>query len=306
MFAMLLALGIGYTLHAKDVQVLPPAPVPKQAVIEVPFELIRGEIIVPVTVNGAGPFWMLLDTGVDPSVVELGTAKSLGLKIAAKGHQGDGGGTSRNLGYETSLPIVQLGGFTATKIDALAIDLSKISTKLGRPIGGVLGYSLFKNRIVQIDYPNRKVRFNTNGASCAAAAQSRPECTKLSFRYKNEILATGVTVDGKPVITNVDTGSNSYFQLTPAAVDKLGLSEDVARAHESSSVGFNGDLKNREGTVSNVTVGTISRNDPTVVFVGKGMGMDKELWDLRIGSAFLKDFVVTLDYQHGHITLSVP
>jgi hypothetical protein len=53
-----------------------------------------------------------------------------------------------------------------------------------------------------------------------------------------------------------------------------------------------------------VTVGTISRNDPTVVFFGKGMGMDKELWDLRIGSAFLKDFVVTLDFRHGEITLT--
>ena len=89
-------------------------------------------------------------------------------------------------------------------------------------------------------------------------------------------------------------------------MDKLGLSEDVARAHESSSVEFNGDLKNREGTVSNIMVGTISRNDPTVVFFGKGMGLDKELWDLRIGSAFLKDFVVTLDYRHGLITLFAP
>jgi len=63
-------------------------------------------------------------------------------------------------------------------------------------------------------------------------------------------------------------------------------------------------LKNREGTVRNVTVGSISRNDPTVVFFGMGMGMDKELWDLRIGSAFLKDFAVTLDFRHGQITLT--
>ncbi len=104
--------------------------------------------------------------------------------------------------------------------------------------------------------------------------------------------------------TNVDTGSNSSFQLSPAAVDKLGLSEDLARAHPSRSVGFNGVLNNREGTVRNVTVGTISVNDPTVVFFGKGMGMDKEPWDLRIGSAFLKDFAVTLDFRHGYITLT--
>ena len=109
----------------------------KQSVIELPFELLHGTIIVPATVNGAGPFWMMLDTGADPSIVELGIAKSAGLKIAASGQQGSGGGTSHNLSYETSLPVVQLGGLTATKIDALAMDLSKLSSTLGRPIGGV-------------------------------------------------------------------------------------------------------------------------------------------------------------------------
>jgi predicted aspartyl protease len=282
-------------------------PVPKQAPIEIPFEFLHGAIIVQATVNGRGPLWMMLDTGADPSIVDLGTAKSVGLEIAGSGQQGSGGGTSPSLSYETSLPLVQLGGLTATKVDALAMDLSKISSKLGRPIGGVLGYSLFKARIVQFDYPDRKVRFYTTAPSCTGSTPSHPaKCTKLSFRYKDDILATGVAVDGKPVTTNVDTGSNSTFQFTPAAVDKLGLTEDVARAHPTSSVGFNGDLKNREGTVRNVTVGAISVNDPTVVFFGKRMGMDKEPWDLRIGSAFLKDFVVTLDYRHGQITLTAP
>jgi hypothetical protein len=64
--------------------------------------------------------------------------------------------------YETSLPVVQLGGLTAIKVDALAMDLSKLSSTVGRPIGGVLGYSLFKTRITQMDYPNRKVRFYKN------------------------------------------------------------------------------------------------------------------------------------------------
>lgn len=281
--------------------ILAQPPVPKPAFIEVPFELVRGAMIVPTTLNGAGPFWMMLDTGADPSIVDLGIGKDAGLRIAASGHAGSGGGTSTNLAYETSLPNVQIGAFTATKVDALAMDLSKLSSKLGRPIGGVLGYSLFKKRIVQFDYPNRRVRFYTDAPSCA---RDDPTCTKLSFRYKDDILATGITVDGKPVTTNVDTGSNSYFQLTPAAVDKLGLREDVARAHDSTSVGFNGDLKNREGTVRNVTVGSISVEDPSVVFFGKGMGMDSEAWDLRIGSAFLKDFVVTLDFRHGQFTLT--
>jgi len=279
----------------------------EQTVIEVPFEFIHRSIVVKATVNGHGPFWMLLDTGADPSIVELEAAKSIGLKIAASGQQGSGGGTEHTLAYETSLPEIQLGGLTASNVDALAMNLSKLSAGLGRPISGVLGYSLLKMRIVQIDYPNCKVRFYTSAPSCAGAAHTHSSrCTTLSFRYKDDILALGVTVDGKPVSTNVDTGSSSNFQLTPAAVDKLGLSDDVARAHASSSVGFNGNLKNREGKVRNVTVGTISVDDPSVVFFGKGMGMDKEPWDLRIGNAFLQNFVVTLDYPHGRITLARP
>lgn len=135
------------------------APVEKPTTIEIPFEFVHGSIVVQARVNGQGPFWMLLDSGADPSIVELETAKKAGLKLAANGHQGSGGGTGVNLAYETVLPEVQLGGLTATHVDALGMDLTKLSSALGRPIGGVLGYSLLKTRIVQIDYPNRKSAF---------------------------------------------------------------------------------------------------------------------------------------------------
>jgi hypothetical protein len=79
-----------------------------------------------------------------------------------------------------------------------------------------------------------------------------------------------------------------------------------ARANNRDSVGFNGDLKSRQGKVRNIAVGNISVDRPEVVFYGKGMGMDREPWDLRIGNGFLKNFVVTLDYPHGQILLTAP
>ena len=57
------------------VQVFAQAPAGKKTVIEVPFEFIHQSIVVQATVNGHGPFWMLLDTGADPSIVELATNK---------------------------------------------------------------------------------------------------------------------------------------------------------------------------------------------------------------------------------------
>ena len=53
----------------------------KEQAVEVPFDFYRNEIIVQVTVNGKGPFSMMLDTGTDPSVVDLARARETGLKL---------------------------------------------------------------------------------------------------------------------------------------------------------------------------------------------------------------------------------
>ena len=131
----------------------------KSQTVEVPFEFYRNEIVLQVKVNGKGSFNMMLDTGTDPSAVDLKTAKEIGLKLNPIGQQATGGGTSVNLTYETELLLVEVGSLKAKNVEALAIDLSKISERLGKPLHGILGHSLLNNRIVQIDYPKRVVRF---------------------------------------------------------------------------------------------------------------------------------------------------
>jgi predicted aspartyl protease len=279
----------------------------RTGMVEVPFDLYHNSIVVQAKVDGKGPFNMLLDTGVDPSVIDLGTAREIGLKIASTGQQGSGSGTEKNLAYETKLPVLELGNLKAKDVAALALDLSKTSKALGKPLHGVLGYSLLKDRVVQIDYPKHVARFYSKSPSPRAARPANgPRLTTLTFRYQDDILVDGVSVNGKKVVANLDTGSDGSFQLTPDAVTQLGLEAQVAKARASKSVGFNGATENREGTVGNVTLGGISIDGPKVVFYGKGTGRDNQAWGLRIGNAFLKDFVVTVDYQRHVITLKRP
>jgi predicted aspartyl protease len=279
----------------------------QQPVVEVPFEFFRNEIIVQVKVDGKGPFNMMLDTGTDPSAVDLATAKELGLKLSSAGGPVSGGGTDRNLAYETRLPLVECGGLTAKNVVALALDLSKVGERLGKPLHGVLGHSLLNGRIVQIDYPNRVVRFYSQPPFAKAARQANTsKRTVLSFRYEDNVLIDDVFVNGKKITGNLDTGSSGSFNLTPAAVSYLGLEEEVNRARVSTSVGFNNVSENREGKVSNVTVGGISVDAPSVIFFGKGTGRDKKPWGVNIGNVFLKDFVVTIDYRSKLVTLERP
>ena len=272
-----------------------------------PFDFYHDAIIIQVTVNGKGPLNMLLDTGVDPSVVDLATAKVLGLQLAAKGDPGTGGGTGAKLAYETELRLVELGGLRATGVAALAVDLSKTSATLGKPVQGVLGYSLLKDRIAQFDFLKHVVRFYADSFCFKEARRVDPsKLTTLAFRYRDKILVDGVLVNGTKMTANLDTGSNSSFQLTPAAVTEAGLETAASGGQTGQSVGINGVAENRRGKIKNITLGAISVDEPTVVFYGKGTGHDHESWGLRIGNAFLKDFVVTIDYQNSVLGLEKP
>jgi len=275
--------------------------------LEIPFDFYRNEIILQVRVNGKGPFNMMLDTGTDPSGVAISTAKELGLKLHPLGKEISGGGTDSNLGYYTQLPLVEVGAFSAKNVDALAIDLSKVSERLGRPLHGVLGHSVLNGRIVQIDYPNRVVRFLARSPFSKSTEQANTsKRTVMAFRYVDNVLIDDVSVNGKKMVGNLDTGSSGIFNLTPAAVSYLGLEEEVRRAPVSSDVGFNGVSENRKGKLRNVTIGGISIDESDVIFFGKGTGRDKKPWGINIGNVFLKDFVVTIDYKKKLITLERP
>ena len=284
------------------------------SVIEIPFDFYRNEIMLAVKVDGKGPFNMILDTGTDPSAVDLTTARELGLKLQSLGARASGGGTEATDIYGTRLPVVEVGRlavnvgpFTVKNIEAVAIDLSKMSERLEKPLQGVLGHSFLNGRILQIDYANRKLRLYARSpfvkASLGANTAKR---TVLSFRYDDNVLVDGVFVNGKKLVANLDTGSDDAFKLTSAAVSYLGLENEFNRARVTTAVGFNGVAENRVGKVSNITIGGISLDAPAVVFFGQDTGRDKKPWGLNIGNAFLKDFVVTIDYRSKLLVIEKP
>ena len=279
----------------------------KLPVVEIPFDFDRNEIILQVKINGKGPFSMMLDTGTDPSAIELNTARELGLKLIPLGSPPVGGGTAPRMVYGVYLPVVEVGALAANNVEAVAIDMSKISERLGKPLHGVIGHSVLNGRVVQIDYPNRLVRFYSKSPFAGTPKQpSTAKRTVLRFRYVDNVLIDDVFVNGRKMVGNLDTGSNGMFDLTPAAITLLGMEEEVKQALASSDVGYNGVSENKKGKLTNVTIGGISVDAPEVVFFGKGTGRDKKPWGINIGNVFLKDFVVTIDYRHKLVTLERP
>src|SRR5262245_51549852 len=74
-------------------------------VTEVPMSFTKQEILMEVTLNGKGPFTLILDTGCTVTFITPEVAAKLGLKVSKKGIEVRG--TQPAKGYETTLASVQ-------------------------------------------------------------------------------------------------------------------------------------------------------------------------------------------------------
>jgi predicted aspartyl protease len=278
------------------------AQTPKQPLkppVEVPFEFEHNQIILQVKIAGKGPFNVLLDTDTDPSAIDTATARELGLVVGPKGAVASGGGSETNTVYPARLPSLEVGALSARDVAAATIDLSKLSDKVGKPIHGVLGYSFLKDRIVQIDYANQKLRFFTD--SPYPRIQFGPNTVNIigfPLRFEEgEIMIESVFVNNEKMKATLDTGSSGTFSLTPEAVTQLGL-EEQGRDNEDESVGYNGGFKSKIGTLKSVRMGKLSIDSAQATFWLPGTGYDHKKFQVNIGNGFFKDFIMTFDFKN--------
>ena len=273
--------------------------------VEVPFVFDHNEILVRVRIGKHEPVTMMLDTDSDPSSINLSFAQSNGLKLREIHGQITGGGSERPKVYLTRLEGVELGSVKARDLQAVAIDLSKIQNRLGIQVQGVLGHDFLAGRVLQIDYPAKVLRFYRS-SSALPSAQDVQAVFPFRVGKDGDILLDGVTINGKSVRATFDTGSDGTFALTPAAVETLGLTEATLHGQPDTSDGYKGTVQSTRGKIDRIGIGSMEVVSPEVVFWAKGAGRDERPWELNIGNAFLKAYILTLDYPRKLIMLQKP
>ena len=132
---------------------------PKSA--KVKFRLPGGAqplILLPVKVNGEGPFEFILDTGAGTSLLSSDLAKRLQLKVlGSKEGQSAGGKVSVSLAQVDSLAV---GDAKLHDVDVGIVDLSHIGKTIGAKIDGDLGYNFLRHFRITIDYGICELRFD--------------------------------------------------------------------------------------------------------------------------------------------------
>jgi predicted aspartyl protease len=119
------------------------------------FKLINGYVIViPVTVNGAGPYEFMLDTGSNTTLIHTEFARALRLRPIDRVELVTVGG-SRIL-PRARLESVAIGGKSATNLESLFSDLREVRA-VKPEIRGVLGMNFLARFNFMINYRERRI-----------------------------------------------------------------------------------------------------------------------------------------------------
>ena len=267
---------------------------------DVKFDSPKHQVVVRVRLGGQGPFAMLLDTGTDPSAIDLALAKRLRPPADTTLHEGDGEGVEPILAFAWDMVDLEVGKLRADTVEAAAIDLTKISEKLGMRVDGVLGYSFLRGRIVQIDYRRGRLRFYDTSPPL-----SRPESVELEMTLDpaDPMPRFAGRINRRNVLLLYDSGSSHSIAVVGRSIERLGLKAAFDAARPDSAFGYGGRAETRMGILPAVVIGAFGFHDVPCVFGVRGYG---ESWDPgteagKIGGALLEGMVVTLDYPQRRI-----
>ncbi|HEY4434286.1 MAG TPA: alpha/beta fold hydrolase, partial [Candidatus Cybelea sp.] len=268
---------------------------PPVASTTVPFTLFDNRMLIQTTLNGAGPFTMIVDTGSDSLVITPGVAQRLGLTARPAGSTGGAGSGTAAL----SLSRVRSLGIGSLRFDDVAadvIDLTPIQRAIGFPkLDGVIGYSTLRKFRAEVDMNDRRLTL-----SYAPLATPKTAAT-VPFSIEGWLISLPASVDGVEGRFIVDTGDRWSLTLFKHFAQANDFYRNASVRNAITGIGIGGpvysDVLRTSVSVFGATIpGVVTRasRDRGGVFAS---GSD----DASIGNGLLRRFNIVYDYPDAKL-----
>lgn len=139
---------------AAQVQAAPPKIEWKGERVSVPIDTATQHIVVKASLNENGPFEFVMDTGAGMTLLDQRLADRLHLETIGEARVGDATTGEPKTMKIVMIDRIDIGGAVLTgKIPCVVQDLSELfSGEPDRPMG-ILGFRLFENCLLTLDYP---------------------------------------------------------------------------------------------------------------------------------------------------------
>ena len=179
------------------------------------------------------------------------------------------------------------------------------STSLGIPVHGILGYDLFRDFIVEVNYQSRHIKLH-NPDLYSQKQKKRSQTLPISIENRKAYVEGTVLMKDKedvPVKLLVDTGSSDALWLFHEP--EKGLEIPQKNYEDYLGRGLSGDIFGKRTKVSGVKIGDFELKDAKAAFpYRESFGFIKNLGDRNgsVGGEILKRFNIIFDYSRNQVT----
>lgn len=267
------------------------------------FKMIKNLMIIPLSINGKGPFNFVLDTGVglllisDPKLIDSVQIKNL-RSINIIGF-GEGEALSA---YVTSSIEVEFGNTKAKNLSAAILkrDIFELSNYVGMPIHGLIGYEFFNSFIVRINYVLKTLTiYKPEMAYIPRKGHRIPLSIEERKPY---VMADIVLQSGKKVAAKfiIDTGAGHPVSLetnggVPFEIPDVNIEGNLG-------IGLTGPISGYIGRIKSLKLGKYTLNNVIAAFPNYeevGARVLSVSRNGNLGIAVLKRFHVVFDYRRS-------
>ncbi len=273
---------------------------PDRGIVELPL-IFEPQCLRTTAAGPAGrPLTVLLDTGTDPSAIDLRLARQWGLRV---GEFALGVGAASNTipFTETVVPWLRLGDFLIRDLFALALDLSTAPFA----VDIVLGYNVLRQVVLHVDYVRRLLRLSHPDLGITTTHPAATVTFPLTFFEHFPALTDIAIGEGVHVpLATIDTGSNGGLTLGPDLAVRLGLQPGAEQVTVGYGAGFSGRSDILRGQANVVRMGPVVLHNVELDTAGMGVGDLRRAGRVNIGNRLLSRFAtLTLDYGREQCVL---
>ena len=273
---------------------------------KIKFQLLNNLIIIPVQVNGT-PLSFVLDSGVGkPILFNLADKDSVQLNnVSEVAINGLGEGEAINA-LSSKGNTFQLGDIVNARQELfLVMDAGiNFSPTLGIPVHGIIGFDLFRDFVIEIDYVKKVLKLH-NPVTYKHKRKSKVEMLDLDLIGRKAYLNAEVALQDKKFIEVkmlLDTGSSDAIWLFEN--DSIPLPKKYY--DDFLGKGLAGDIYGKRTRVEKVRIGSHVLLDAKAAFPDMlNFEAITNFGDRNgsLGGELLKRFTIVFDYPNSKIAI---
>ncbi|MAX70750.1 MAG: signaling protein [Flavobacteriaceae bacterium] len=275
---------------------------------KIEFQFINNLIIVPIEINGV-KLSFVLDTGVSkPILFNLSEKDSLDLKNVETFYLHGLGGDGKIQAIKSSYNKLKIGDAIGLKQDVYVVfdrDIN-FASRLGVLVHGIIGYNIFKDFVVEINYGSEYIRLYKPD-SYRPKISRKWETIPLKIYNKKPYINARVNIEESinKVKLLIDTGSSDALWLFEETELGIEPNEDLF-FEDYLGKGLSGSVYGKRSKVDMFSISEFDLKNVNVAFPDSlSVDITKTTRNRKgsLGGEILKRFRLFFDYTHERLYL---